>query len=111
MGGVFSYTPTSYSRYLLEIDYYSRVLIVGDMNMHSPIWNPYCHQRQNAGLLEEPIEIYELFVNNNTDFPTRPESRGRSIIDLALTSPGLGLLHIWEIPEVYPILSNHELIL
>ena len=34
-----------------------------------------------------------------------------SIIDLALTSPGLGLLCVWEILEEYPLLSDHELIL
>ncbi len=81
------------------------------MNAHSPIWNPHCHQKQNAGPLEELIETYKLLVNNNTDFPTRPGSQGRSIIDLALTSPSLGLLRIWEIPEEYPSLSDHELIL
>lgn len=88
-----------------------RVLIVGDMNAHSPIWNPRCHQKQNAGPLEELIETYELLVNNDTDLPTRPASRGVSIIDLALTTPDLGLLRVWEIPEEYPSLSDHELIL
>ncbi len=88
-----------------------RVLIVGDMNAHSPMWNPRYHQRQNAGPLEELIETYELLVNNNTDFPTRPASRGVFIIDLALTSSDLGLLRVWEIPEEYPSLSDHELIL
>lgn len=60
--------------------------------------------------MEELIETYELLVNNDTDFPTRPGSRGLSIIDLALTSPNLGLLRVWEIPEKYPSLSDHELI-
>ena len=87
-----------------------RVLIVGDMNAHSSIWNPHCRQKQNAGPLEELIETYELLINNDTDFPTRPGSRGISIIDLALTSPDLGLLRGWEIPEEYPSLSDHELI-
>ena len=73
---------------------WGRVLIVGDMNAHCPIWNPHCSQRQNAGPLEELIETYELLVNNNTDFPTRPGSRGISIIDLALTNPDLGLLWV-----------------
>lgn len=50
-------------------------------------------------------------VNNDTDFPTRPSSPGISIIDLALTSPDLGPLRVWEIPEEYPSLSDHELIL
>ena len=88
-----------------------RVLIVGDMNAHSPVWNPHCHQRQNAGPLEELIETYELLVNNDTDCPTRLGSRRISIIDLALTSPGLGLLWVWEIPKEHLSLSDHELIL
>ena len=88
-----------------------RVLIVGDVNAYSSMWNPHCRQKQNVGLLEKLIEKYELPVNNDTDFPTRPGSRGISIIDLALTSPSLGLLRVWEIPEEYPSLSDHELIL
>ena len=88
-----------------------RVLIAGDMNAHSPMWNPRCHQRQYAGPLEELIERYELLVNNDIDVPTRLASRGVSIIDLALISLDLGLLRVWEIPEEYPSLSDHELIL
>ena len=84
-------------------------MIVGDMNAHSIMWNLHCRQKQ--GPLEELIETYDLIVNNDTDFPTRPASRGVSIIDLALTSPDLGLLRVWEIPEEYPSLSDHELIL
>ena len=60
--------------------------------------------------MEELIETHEILVNNDTDFPTRPGSREISIIDLALTSPDLGLLRVWEIPEEYPSLSDHELI-
>ena len=33
-----------------------RVLIIGDMNAHSSMWNPHCRQKQNAGPLEEFIE-------------------------------------------------------
>ncbi len=88
-----------------------RVLIVGDMNAHSNMWNPHCRQKQNAGLLEEIIETYDLIVNNDTDFPTRPASRGISIIDLALISPDLNLVQVWEIPEENPSLSDHEPIL
>lgn len=75
------------------------------------MWNPRCHQKQNAGPLEELIETYELLVNNDTDFPTRPASRGVSIIDLALITPDLGLLRVCEIPEEYSSLSDHKLIL
>ena len=94
-------------RYIMR----GRVLIIGDMNAHSPIWNPHCQQNINAGPIEELIESYELIVNNNTDFPTRPSSPKISIIDLALTSLDLGPLRIWEIPEEYPSLSDHQLIL
>lgn len=89
-----------------------RVLIIGDINAHSSIWNPHCWQNVNTGSLKELIESYELIVNKDTDFFTRPSSPGISIIDLALTSPELGLLRVWEIPEEYPaLLSDHELIL
>ena len=63
--------------------FYHRVLIVGDMNAYSPIWNPHYRQNINVGPLEELIESYELIVNNDTDFPTRSSSLGISIIDLA----------------------------
>ncbi len=53
-----------------------RVLIVGDINAHSTMWNPHCRQPKNAGPLEELIEGFELIVNNDTDFPTRPSSQG-----------------------------------
>lgn len=86
-------------------------MIFGDMNAHSTMWNPHYRQKQNAGSLEETIKTYDLIVNNNTDFPIRPASRGISIIDVALTSPDLGLLRVWEIPEEYPSLSDHVLIL
>lgn len=87
-----------------------RVLIVGDLNAHSTMWNPHCHRRQNAGPLETLIETYELLINNDPDYATRPSSGGISIIDLSLTSPELGPLRVWEIPEEYPSLSDHELI-
>lgn len=75
------------------------------------MWNPHCRQKQNAGPLEEVIETYELLVDNDMDFSTRPGSRGMFIIDLALTSPALGLLWVWEILEEYPFLSDHELMM
>ena len=88
-----------------------RVLIVGNINAHSTMWNPHCRQPKNAGPLEELIEGFELIVNNDTDLPTRLLSQGISIIDLVLTSPELGVFRVWEIPEEYLSLSDHELIL
>ena len=52
-----------------------------------------------------------MIVNNNTDYPTRSRSQGISIIDLALTTTSLGPLTLWEIPEEYPSMLDHKLIL
>lgn len=71
-----------------------RVLIVGDMNVHNTMWNPHCHRRQNGGPLEMLIETYELLVNNDPDYATRPSSGGIFIINLALTSPELSPLRV-----------------
>lgn len=66
-----------------------RVLLLRDMNAHSPSWNPHCTRRQNSALLESLIDRYELIINNNTDYPTRPRSQEISVIDLALTRQAL----------------------
>ena len=86
-------------------------MIAGDINAHSPIWNPYYHRRQNAFVLEELIEKFCLLINNKLSHPTRPTSQGLSVIDLAFSTTKLGLLTLWEISEEYPALSDHELIL
>lgn len=88
-----------------------RMLLLGDMNAHSPSWNSHCTRRQNAGPLEELIDIFELIVNNSPDIPTRPASQGVSIIDLALITGLLGPLTLWEVSEKYPSVSDHEFIL
>lgn len=63
------------------------------MNIYSPMWNPHCQIRKNAGPLEELIESYELIVNNDLDYATRPANQGPiSIIDFALSSSQLGSL-------------------
>ena len=88
-----------------------RVLIAGDINAHSFVWNPHCHRKQNASVLEELIDQFGLLINNEPGRSTRPISQGISVIDLALSTSELGPLTLWEIPEDYPALSNHELIL
>ena len=75
------------------------------------MWNPHFWQNINAGQLKELIESYELIVNNDTNYPTCPSSSGISIIDLALISPDLGPVCVWEISEKHPFLSDPELIL
>lgn len=69
-----------------------RVLIIEDINAHTPMCNPYFWQNINARLLKKLIKGYKLIVNNNSDFLTRLSSLRVFIIHLALTSPKLGLL-------------------
>ena len=88
-----------------------RVLIAGDINAHSPVGNPQCYRRQNASVLEELIDQFGLLITNEPGSSTRPTSQGISVIDLALSTAELGPLTLWEIPEEYPALSDHELIL
>lgn len=88
-----------------------RVLIVGDVNVHNFMWNLHHWQNVNSRSLEELVKSYELIVNNNTNFSICLLSQRISIIDLALTSPGLDPLKVWEILEEYLSLSNYELIL
>lgn len=58
----------------------NRVLIAGDINAHSPIWNPHCHRRQNATILEEFIERFGLLINNKPGRATCPSSHTISIL-------------------------------
>ena len=88
-----------------------RVLVAGDVNAHSPVWNPHCHKRQNASILEGFIDQFGLLINIEPGRSTRPTSQVVSVIDLALSMVELGPLTLWEIPEEYPALSDHELIL
>lgn len=90
---------------------WSRVLIAGDINAYSSIWNPHCHRRQNASVLEEFIGKFSLLINNKLGRPTRPASQGISVIDLSLSIAELGPLTLWEIPEKHPALLDHLFIL
>lgn len=88
---------------------WGRVLLLGDVNAHSPVWNLHCQRRKNAKPLEDLIERFDLLINNESGRTTRPASTGVSVIDLALSTVELGFR--WEIPEEYPSLSDNELIL
>jgi ribonuclease HI len=86
-----------------------RVLVVGDMNAHSPRWNPASMQgHPSAKVLEELVDKYQLIINNQLGTYTRKASK--AVLDLALTTIEMGPLTTWEIPEGYPSLSDHELI-
>lgn len=84
--------------------------MAGNINAHSSIWNSYCYKRQNATILEDLIKQFGLFINNKSGRTTRSLNREVSVINLALFTAKLGPLTLWEIPEKYPLLSDHELI-
>lgn len=105
------YGTISNPKYSLAISYLGPSINYRDMNTHSSMWNSHCRQKVNSGPLKGLIKSYELVVNNNTDFFTCPSSPEISIIDLALISPELETLWIWEIPKEYPSLFDYELIL
>ena len=89
-----------------------RCLLLGDFNAHSPLWNPQVGTRTNAAPLEALLEEFDLYINNDPDTPTRPKSTpGISIIDLALTTQGLGPLTTWATDQDHPTGSDHEVII
>lgn len=83
--------------------------MAGDVNAHSPVQNSRCHRRQNATILEDLIEQLGLLINNEPGRATCPLSWEVSVIDLTLSTAELGPLTLWEIPEEYPSLPDHEL--
>ena len=86
-------------------------MLIGDFNAHSTVWNPGATSRRDAAALEELIEIYELYVNNDSDVPTRSKTTpGKSIIDLAITFPEMEALSAWYVDSEHPTTSDHELI-
>ena len=84
--------------------------MAGDINTHSPIWNPHCQRKQNNTILKDLIEQFGLFINNKPGRSTCLSNKEVLVIDLALSSIELGPIILWEIPEQFPLLSNHELI-
>lgn len=61
-----------------------RVLLLGDVNTHSPVWNLYCQRKQNAKSLKDLIEKFDLLINNKLGRIIKSVSAGVSIIDLVL---------------------------
>jgi hypothetical protein len=84
------------------------VIIAGDMNAHSTIWNGRATGRRNAVFWEDLIEKEELMVCN-TEEATRIGGRNHSIIDLTLSSPNVELN--WSIAgDKDATGSDHEVI-
>jgi len=92
-----------------EIARHRRVIIAGDMNAHSKVWNPRATRSRNHTFWERLIEEEDLFVWN-TEEATRmgPGAENHSIIDLTLSSPNIELN--WCLLREEATGSDHELI-
>jgi hypothetical protein len=88
----------------------SRTILAGDFNARSPAWDPWVSGRQHAGTVERLIERHGLIINNNDHQPTRCGKNCRSVIDLTLSTRGIGPLINWEIDESLATTSDHEVI-
>jgi len=89
---------------------HSRVIVAGDMNAHSLMWNPKARSRRNAAFWENLITEHALVVWNSEE-ATRmgAGASNHSIIDLTLTSRSLELN--WRIAEEEEATgSDHEVI-
>jgi hypothetical protein len=88
----------------------SRTILAGDFNARSPAWDPWVSGRQHAGTVERLIERHGLIINNNDHQPTRYGRNCRSVIDLTLSTRGVGALIKWEIDKSLATTSDHEVI-
>lgn len=56
------------------------MLFLGDLNAHSPTWNPHCQRKKNAKPLKHLIEKFDLLINNESGRAARPASEDVFII-------------------------------
>jgi len=87
---------------------HSQVIIAGDMNAHSHMWNGRVTSRRNAPFWENLISDHSLVVWNSEE-ATRVGSDNHSIINLTLSSPGVELN--WSIHSEEATSSDHEVIM
>jgi len=87
---------------------HSQVIITGDMNAHSQMWNGRATSRQNAPFWENLISDQSLVVWNSEE-ATQVGGDNHSIIDLTLSSPGDKLN--WSIDSEEATGSDHEVIM
>ena len=75
-----------------EIAKQKQIIIAGDMNAHSEMWNPRAKYRRNATFWEDLIERENLFIWNNEEAARCGlAANNHSIIDRTLSSPNLDL--------------------
>jgi len=84
---------------------HSQVIIAGDMNAHSQMWNGRVTSRRNAPFWENLISDHSLVVWNSEEV-IRVGGNNHSIIDLTFSSPGVELN--WSIDSKEATGSDHE---
>ena len=84
------------------------MIIAGNMNAHSQMWNGRATSRWNAPFWENLISDHSLVVWNSEE-ATRVGSDNHSVIDLTLSSPGVELN--WSIDSKEATSLDHEVIM
>ena len=75
-------------RALLPLKLNKSILLVGDFNSYYPLWNTAIKTPKRASNLVKYLKDNKLDLLNTLDIPTfsRPNTRSKSIIDLAFSS-------------------------
>src|SRR5579871_1788161 len=84
-----------------------RSILLGDFNAKSFHWDPR-GKPTNAKDLENLIEKFNLFLNNDTSEYTREEGKSKSVLDLTFSTLALGPLDSWSIVDEIQTPSDHK---
>jgi len=83
------------------------ILIGGDLNAKSSLWNPSVTDRRGA-LLERFAASYDLRLLNQSGVFTCVRPQGRSVIDLTWVTPNfMSSIQNWSVREDLESLSDH----
>ncbi|XP_071581984.1 uncharacterized protein [Temnothorax nylanderi] len=86
------------------------LLICGDFNAHSSLWDPR-HRDYKGDLLEDWAAQMDVRLINVGNKATFASAQGSSIIDLTWASPGLlGRIRNWAVRDEMESLSDHAYI-
>ncbi|KAI4474516.1 hypothetical protein M0802_015573 [Mischocyttarus mexicanus] len=112
------WVPVGDARELLEEIYrvvisnsrYLQVLVAGDFNARSPVWDPAGRSNARGGAIREWAARLGFHLLNSVGRPTCVRPQGSSVVDLAWVSPAARVRFTdWRIDEE-ECLSDHKLI-
>lgn len=84
----------------------SSKIFLGDFNAKSPLWDPL-GRKDHEKELEALIIQHDLTIENTPGEWTRIQGKERSIIDLTLTTVGIGQIENWTIATEWAVGSDH----